>query len=175
MDNVMWYISGRMLWIPLYAVIIYFVIRKRNWQVWITLIAIALMIFLSDQLADLVKDSVHRLRPSHNPLITSLVHVVKDPNGNEYRGGTYGFVSSHASNCFAVFAFVSLFFARKWITICMLIWAIVVAYSRIYLGVHYPGDVLGGAVIGLFIGLLIFLVEDFVHKKYLSNPEKLNN
>jgi undecaprenyl-diphosphatase len=102
-------------------------------------------------------------------LIISQVHVVNDPHGNEYRGGTYGFVSSHASNCFAVFAFVSMFFARRWLTIGILIWAILVAYSRIYLGVHYPGDILGGAVIGIFIGTLIFILDDFVHKRYFNS------
>jgi undecaprenyl-diphosphatase len=177
MDHAMWYISGRPIWIPLYAIIIYFIIRKRKRNFWLTLIAVALMIFLSDQIADVIKDTVHRLRPSHNPTISNLVHVVIDPKGHEYRGGSYGFVSSHASNCFAVFAFVSMFFAKRWVTIAMCFWALLVVYSRIYLGVHYPGDILGGAIIGLAIGSAIFSLENLVFKKYFDTPvvEQIQN
>jgi len=161
MDNIMWQISGRFLWVPLYLAIIYFFIRERKRNVWVTLIAIAVMILLSDQLANLVKDTVQRFRPSHNPLITGLVNIVKD-----YRGGDYGFVSNHAANSFAVAAFVSMFFARRWITIAMFSWAALVSYSRIYLGVHYPFDILGGAFLGYLIGIMMFRVERLVQQKY---------
>ena len=161
MDNIMWQISGRFLWVPLYLAIIYFFIRERKRNVWVTLIAIAVMILLSDQLANLVKDTVQRFRPSHNPLITGLVNIVKD-----YRGGDYGFVSNHAANSFAAAAFVSMFFARRWITIAMFSWAALVSYSRIYLGVHYPFDILGGAFLGYLIGIMMFRVERLVQQKY---------
>jgi undecaprenyl-diphosphatase len=163
MDNIMWQISGRFLWVPLYLAIIYFFIRERKRNVWVTLIAIAVMILLSDQLANLVKDTVQRFRPSHNPLITGLVNIVKD-----YRGGDYGFVSNHAANSFAAAAFVSMFFARRWITIAMFSWAALVSYSRIYLGVHYPFDVLGGAILGYLIGVMMFYLEQLIQQKYCS-------
>jgi undecaprenyl-diphosphatase len=171
MDQVMWQISGKFLWIPMYLVIIYFLVRERRSRVWIILIAIALMILLSDQLSVLVKDAVQRLRPSHNPLLLNLIHIVKEPGGNEYRAGTYGFVSSHAANTFALATFVSLFFARKWLTIAIFIWAAIVSYSRIYLGVHYPLDVVGGAMIGTFAGAIIFYLERFVQQKYFKDSD----
>jgi len=167
----MWEISGRFLWLPMYAVIIYFIVRERQWHVWITLITIVMMILLSDQLSVLVKDAVHRLRPSHNPLINNVIHIVKEPGGNEYRAGTYGFVSSHAANTFAVATFVSMFFVRRWLTIAIFIWAAVVSFSRIYLGVHYPLDVIGGALIGLAAGSLMFYVEKIVRQKYFKAIE----
>jgi undecaprenyl-diphosphatase len=168
LDPLMWQISGRIIWIPLYALIIFFMMRQRKWNGWVTLLAIVLMIILSDQLSDLVKDSVQRLRPTHNPMIENLVHVIKDPHGHDYRGGSYGFVSSHACNSFAVAVFVSLFFRRRWVTIGMFSWALLVCYSRIYLGVHYPLDILGGAVLGSAIGLLMVKAERWAYVKIVA-------
>jgi undecaprenyl-diphosphatase len=167
MDNIMWQISGRSLWIPLYLIIIYFLIRERKRDIWVTLIAVAIMILLSDQLADLVKNTVQRLRPTHNPVISGLVHIIRN-----YRGGDYGFVSNHTANAFAVAAFVSKFFARRWITIAMLSWATLVSYSRIYLGVHYPFDVLGGAILGFLVGIMMFYIERFIQEKYIKGSKQ---
>ena len=104
-----------------------------------------ILITLSDSVAArVIKESVQRLRPTHNPAIESLVHIV-----NDYRGGSYGFVSNHASNTFALAVFLSLLFRNRYFSIGILIWAAVVSYSRIYLGVHYPGDIIGGALLGV--------------------------
>lgn len=168
LDPVMWLISSKLIWLPLYALIIYFIIRKRKSQFWVTLIIIALMITSSDQVAGLIKDSVKRPRPTHNPEIENLVHVLKDSHGNYYRGGMYGFVSNHAANSFAVAAFVSLFFARRWITISIILWALVVSYSRIYLGVHYPFDILCGGAIGATIGILMFYIDTWIVQKIIK-------
>ncbi|HEY4787426.1 MAG TPA: phosphatase PAP2 family protein [Bacteroidales bacterium] len=165
LDGFMWQVSTKTLWIPFYAVLIFFMVWKRKKYWWITILSIALMILLSDQGADLVKNTVHRPRPTHTPAIENMVHVLKAPDGREYRGGSYGFVSSHASNCFAVAFFVSLFFARRWLTIVMFCWAVLVCYSRIYLGVHYPGDILGGVIIGSAVGIGMFYLERFVYRK----------
>jgi undecaprenyl-diphosphatase len=94
--------------------------------------------------------------------------VLKAPDGRIYRGGDFGFVSSHASNSFAVAAFVSMFFSRRWLTILMFTWAVLVCYSRIYLGVHYPLDVICGGILGFSVGAGIYLLEKFAYRKISS-------
>jgi undecaprenyl-diphosphatase len=94
---------------------------------------------------------VARLRPTHNPEIADLIHVV-----NGYRGGLYGFVSSHSANAFAFVTFLSLFFRSRICTIVFVIWAVLMAYSRVYLGVHYVGDIVCGAILGVFVGLFVY-------------------
>jgi undecaprenyl-diphosphatase len=168
MDGFMWQVSTKTLWIPFYAILIFFMVWKRKRYWWVTILSIALMILLSDQGADLIKNSVCRLRPTHTPAIENLVHVLKGPNGKEYRGGDFGFVSSHASNSFAVAVFISLFFAKRWLTIFMFFWAVLVCYSRIYVGVHYPLDILGGAILGAVVGFGVFHLEKFVFQKVSS-------
>ena len=94
-----------------------------------------------------------RPRPCRDPDIGHLVHRV-----NNYCGGAYGFVSGHAANSFALATMISLLFRKKWVSTGLLIWATMVSYSRIYLGVHYPGDVIFGALLGTLLGLTIFYV-----------------
>jgi undecaprenyl-diphosphatase len=156
----------------LYLVIVWYLIRERKWNVLLTLIFVAAMITISDQVCNLIKDSVMRFRPSHEPALSGLVHLVEDNHGNLYRGGKFGFVSSHAANSFALAIFITLFFKVRWVSIAMFIWAAIVSYSRIYLGVHYPLDIMGGALVGIASGVLIYYVEQWVHSKYLSRFNK---
>jgi len=148
-DQLMWLFSDRFFWIPLYAWFLWLIYKKYPKHYWTVIIAIILMIAASDQLCNLVKVSAMRLRPSQEPHLQSLVHIV-----NDYRGGTYGFCSSHASNAFAVAFFMITILAgeRKYIIPVCLAYAILTAYSRVYLGVHYPGDILTGAIIGSLLG-----------------------
>jgi len=152
-DRLMVTISGRAEWIPLYVALLALIIwRFRKQSAWIILIMV-IMILLSDQAANLLKNGLQRPRPCRDPEIGHLVHLV-----NGYCGGAYGFVSGHAANSFALATFVTLLFRNIWLSVVMLTWAVMVSYSRIYLGVHYPGDILGGALLGIMAAWMIYYV-----------------
>jgi undecaprenyl-diphosphatase len=152
-DSLMFSFTAKFTWVPLYVLLLFFIIRQYRWKaVWIIL-AIVVMITMTDQVCNILKNSVKRPRPCHEPAIATMVHLV-----NNKCGGAYGFVSAHAANTFALAVFVSLMYARKWITSVMLAWASLVSYSRIYLGSHYPGDVLTGALIGVLVAFLVYAV-----------------
>ena len=117
------------------------------------ILGIILLIICSDQISSSVfKPLFERPRPCHNEAIKDLVYL---PNG--HCGGAYGFISSHSCNVFALASFITLLLKKhyKKIALVMFTWATLVAYSRIYMGVHYPGDVIAGAAVGLIIGVII--------------------
>ena len=151
-DQVMWWISGRISWLPLYLIIIGWLIYRFKWKVILILFMVAVLITLSDQSSvHLFKELFHRPRPCHDPEISQVVHLVKG-----HCGGKYGFVSSHAANTFAMGTFTLLIIRKRFYSIIIILWAFLVSYSRIYLGVHYPGDILGGAAFGVILGFLIY-------------------
>ena len=125
------------------------------------ILLVVVLIFLSDWTSvHLFKNIFQRLRPCHNPDIAQLVHLV-----NNHCGGQYGFVSSHAANVFALAGYTLLIIKNRYFTIGIIFWAILVGYSRIYLGVHYPGDILGGAALGFGIGILVYWLYRLLGKK----------
>lgn len=162
-DSVMWCISGRWIWVPFYAVLAYLLFRRMSWKrASICLVTIGLIILAADQTcATLIRPEIGRLRPANlnNPL-SSFVHVV-----NGYRGGRYGFPSCHAANTFALAVFMSLVIRHKWFTVMMFSWAFVVSYSRMYLGVHYFGDLFCGATIGSLFAVLFYYLQNYLFKR----------
>lgn len=162
-DSVMWCISGRWIWVPFYAVLAYLLFRRMSWKrASICLVTIGLIILAADQTcATLIRPEIGRLRPANlnNPL-SSFVQVV-----NGYRGGRYGFPSCHAANTFALAVFMSLVIRHKWFTVMMFSWAFVVSYSRMYLGVHYFGDLFCGATIGSLFAVLFYYLQNYLFKR----------
>jgi undecaprenyl-diphosphatase len=154
-DRIMVVISGKTEWIPLYVIILTYMIYRFRWHSIPIILSLILAITLADQLAvKAFKEVFQRLRPSNDPGLEGLVHIV-----NGYRGGLYGFVSNHAANSFALATVVSLAMRSRYITSFIFFWAFLVSYSRIYLGVHYPADILGGALLGGLIGWLMHLLR----------------
>lgn len=146
--------SGKWVWIPMYAAILYVMLRNFSWKVALCCaLSVALVVLFADQVCDtLIRPYVERMRPSNlnNPL-SEFVHVV-----NNHRGGRYGFPSCHAANSFGLASFLLFLFRKRWLTVFMMAWALLTCYSRVYLGMHYPGDLLVGALVGATGAWLVY-------------------
>ena len=178
-DEIMFWVSGDKSWIALYIILLIIIIyRERPYRFIFTILFVAIAVGLSDYISVLIKNMVERPRPSHNPEIADLVHIV-----NNYRGGAYGFVSSHATNVFAAAIFLSNQFKNyKW-SLVLLGWATLVSYSRIYLGVHYPLDIICGAVLGTLVAIQCYVykvwtavyIERFIEQRKSKRKKKAKN
>lgn len=159
-DKLMPLITAKFTWVPMYASILFVLFKGYSWkQALALLLGIVLAITMADQIcATVIRPMVERLRPANpeNPL-SQFVHIV-----NGYRGGRYGFPSCHAANSFALAAIISLIVRYRRCTLFVFGWAVLNSYSRVYLGVHYPGDLLCGAIIGIMCGAFCYYVTCYL-------------
>ncbi len=169
-DQVMHAISGKLIWVPLYLGILITIGIKYKRKFLVILLFIAVAAAFSDQASVLIKNMVQRLRPCHDPALQGIVHLFRGECG-----GLYGFVSSHATNSFDVALLSLLFIKRRWFSVSIVIWALVVGYSRIYLGVHYPGDVICGSILGAVIGWGFYNLYVITDRKILSSRPWFEN
>lgn len=166
LDSIMWFVSGTKQWIPLYLLLIFFMFyKKENLKAILSLLCVIVVIVLCDRISSgIFKPIFHRLRPSHEPSLEGFVHFV-----NNYKGGMYGFISSHAANVFGIAVFISLYFKKRWVSISIIFWAILVSYSRIYLGVHYLGDILCGAIVGISVAFGIYKLYKWAETRFIKD------
>jgi undecaprenyl-diphosphatase len=149
-------------WIPLGILLLYVLMRMKDWKnALLVILCVAIAITLADQMASgIFKPLVARLRPSHNPELQGVIDLVGD-----YRGGRYGFFSSHAANTCAVAVFLSLLFRKRVFTVAICSWAMVNSWTRLYLGVHYVGDITVGLLWGALVGWIVFRLYRFLTLK----------
>jgi undecaprenyl-diphosphatase len=160
LDEIMWTISGRAIWFPFYAWLLFLVYNAFGFKKMVLFLVTAVATIA---VADLVsvhalKNVIERYRPSHHALLKDRLHFYTFENGDQYKGGQFGFVSSHAANFFAI-ASISFFVLRQryaWLWKVLLVAVLLVCFSRIYLGVHYLTDVVGGAILGISSGFLFW-------------------
>jgi len=147
--NVLW--TSKEIWYPFYALLLYFIIKKYRRNSIYIIIILALAIAVSDQFSGLIKDLTQRLRPSHDPALS-------------------GF-SAHAANSFTVAAFTIFLFRNRWYSILIFTWAIVVSYTRIYLGLHFPLDILTGCIWGILTGFAAYKAILWIQRKYFRSMQ----
>lgn len=161
-DILFGWITSKLFWIPFYLLLLFFTVLKYKKKTLYIVLFLGLLFLIGDRTSVMLfKDVFERLRPCHNPEIAGLVHII-----NGKCGGQFGFLSSHATNSFALALFAGLLLRKhyKYTLIVMLLWAGLVSYSRVYVGVHYPADILCGAILGSVVGYGVFKLMQFTNK-----------
>ncbi|MBQ0767754.1 MAG: phosphatase PAP2 family protein [Bizionia sp.] len=170
MGNVYWdafwmFYTAKFNWIPLYAVLVFLMYKKLNSKMFVlTLITIVLMITFTDQVTNLFKHGLKRFRPCHDESLVDIMRLVKS-----HCGGQYGYFSGHASNSMAVAIFTGkmLQYRFKYLIYIMIVWSLFMAYSRIYIGVHFPLDILSGLIFGGVSGYGFYRLERYLQKRFV--------
>ena len=154
-------VSEKWFWIPLYVIFLYFLYKNFNKKsLFYILLFVALGITASDQVANIFKFGFERLRPCHDPSLEGLLREVKC-------GGKFGFYSAHSSNSFFVATYLTILLGKKikQLPYFLFVWAAIVAYSRVYLGMHFPGDIIVGAIMGILLAIFFGTLAKKVIKK----------
>lgn len=180
LDVVMWKVSMAKFWIPLYVILLALLWKKftqRNSRI-IILLGIVVSIGLADIIsARVLKPTAARLRPSHRIELAEDVNLHRHDDGTLYKGGQYGFVSSHAANHMAIAIFVGGLLASASspvILVALLFWAILIGFSRIYLGVHFPSDVIFGWMLGGVVGISMLKIASILNAKFATTSNSMN-
>ncbi len=163
-DGFWLFITRQANWAPFFLILLYVIFKKLGpKQTLYLLLFIAILITFTDQVTNLFKHSFQRLRPCNNPEIQSFIRIVKSSN-------SFSFFSGHAANSMAVTTFLYLAVGRRYFKFFgfLVLWPFLFAYSRIYLGLHYPGDILTGYLFGISSGFLVFKCYQIIQKKYFS-------
>ena len=168
-DSFMWLYTGKLVWIPLILLLLFVLFYKTDWKESVLVVlSMVLIIVLCDQFSsNICKPYFMRFRPTHHPDFKDFVNIV-----NDYRGGKYGFISGHAANAFGYAMFSLLLFRYSPYTISVLVWSTVMAYSRIYLGVHFISDIIPGALSGILFGFLVYKLYVTLRRKCLKKTNK---
>ena len=161
-DAFWWLISAKWASVLLVLAFVWILLHQNRRHALLTVAMLVLAFVLADQISSgLIKHLVERLRPSQEPSLDNMIHIV-----NNYRGGKFGFVSSHAANSFAAATLIALIMRHRLVTISLFTWAMLQCYSRVYLGVHYPGDILGGMVVGILVGCLVWCLMRWLQRRF---------
>ncbi len=169
LDWTMWTLSQHWSWaVVIVLAFVLLTLRQEPRRWWLMAVGVVLCFLLADQGSVLIKDTVCRLRPCHALEDVRMFRT--------HCGGQYGFVSSHAANAFAVALFFVLRYwkrlKRQWLLLLLIVWALATSYSRAYLGKHYPGDLVCGAILGCIIALIVWWLTDTIEKKLRKSETK---
>jgi undecaprenyl-diphosphatase len=163
-DGFWMFYTTKFNWIPFYGLLGYLMYRRLNSKMFVlTLVVIALMITFTDQITNVFKHGFERFRPCHQDGVAEYMRLVKD-----HCGGRFGYFSGHASNSMSLAFFIGLKLRAKYKFMLpfMVVWAMVMAYSRIYVGVHYPLDVLSGMLFGACSGFLFYRLDKYLQMRF---------
>lgn len=169
-DGFWLFLTKQINWLPVFVLFGYFVFKNLGWRhAVMVLICMAFLIALTDQTTNLFKNGFQRLRPCNEPALDNLIREVQTRK-------SFSFISGHASNSMAAATFLFLILKPyvRYIGFIFL-WPLLFAYSRIYLGLHYPGDILCGFVWGILMATLVWNIYRIARRKYFSEAEKLDN